>query len=179
MVQSADRRRLTVEPLEGYAPEVARALWGMVDTRRRTLRTLEGVSDEVLDWSPPYDAANSIGTLLYHLADVEASWLFRETLEVEPWPDEVATLFPHVDRDDAGVLTVVAGLPMTAHLDRLADVRSMLLESLREMTAADYRRPREPEAYDVTPEWVLHHLMQHEAEHRGQIGEVRVAYEAR
>jgi uncharacterized damage-inducible protein DinB len=24
-------------------------------------------------------------------------------------------------------------------------------------------------SYLVTPEWVLHHLMQHEAEHRGQI----------
>ncbi|MGA7731021.1 MAG: hypothetical protein WCD37_07085 [Chloroflexia bacterium] len=23
--------------------------------------------------------------------------------------------------------------------------------------------------YDVTPEWVLHHLMQHEGEHRGHI----------
>jgi uncharacterized damage-inducible protein DinB len=31
--------------------------------------------------------------------------------------------------------------------------------------------------YDVTPEWVVHHLMQHEAEHRGQIGELRVAAE--
>jgi uncharacterized damage-inducible protein DinB len=27
--------------------------------------------------------------------------------------------------------------------------------------------------YDVTPEWVLHHLMQHEAEHRSQIGAPR------
>jgi uncharacterized damage-inducible protein DinB len=27
--------------------------------------------------------------------------------------------------------------------------------------------------YETTPEWVLHHLMQHEAEHRGQIGELR------
>jgi uncharacterized damage-inducible protein DinB len=27
--------------------------------------------------------------------------------------------------------------------------------------------------YDVTPEWVLHHLMQHEAEHRSQIGALR------
>jgi uncharacterized damage-inducible protein DinB len=24
--------------------------------------------------------------------------------------------------------------------------------------------------YEVSPEWVLHHLSQHEAEHRGEIG---------
>jgi hypothetical protein len=27
--------------------------------------------------------------------------------------------------------------------------------------------------YDVTPEWVLHPLLQHEAEHRGQISDMR------
>jgi uncharacterized damage-inducible protein DinB len=32
--------------------------------------------------------------------------------------------------------------------------------------------------YDVTPEWVLHHMMQHEAEHRGQIGALRAGAEA-
>ena len=26
--------------------------------------------------------------------------------------------------------------------------------------------------------WILHHLMQHEAEHRGQIGELRAALKA-
>jgi uncharacterized damage-inducible protein DinB len=33
----------------------------------------------------------------------------------------------------------------------------------------EFRRPRHLEQYDVTPQWVLHHLIQHEAEHRGQI----------
>jgi uncharacterized damage-inducible protein DinB len=37
------------------------------------------------------------------------------------------------------------------------------------MTVAEFRRPRPVNFYLVTPEWVLHHLMQHEAEHRGQI----------
>jgi uncharacterized damage-inducible protein DinB len=38
------------------------------------------------------------------------------------------------------------------------------------MDLADFRRIRSLPEYDVTPEWVLHHLMQHEAEHRSQIG---------
>ncbi len=175
MVQSDDRRSLTVEPIEGYAPEIARALWRMEDARRRTLRTLDGVSEEALDRSPPYDAANSIGTLLYHVAAIEADWLFSEILELEQWPDEITALFPQDVRDDEGVLVAVTGLPLAAHLDRLATVRSMLLESLRGISIDDYRRRRVLEYYDVTPEWVLHHLMQHEAEHRGQIGELRAA----
>jgi uncharacterized damage-inducible protein DinB len=43
----------------------------------------------------------------------------------------------------------------------------------QQMDLAEFRRVRALPAYDVTPEWVLHHLMQHEAEHRSQIGAVR------
>jgi uncharacterized damage-inducible protein DinB len=32
----------------------------------------------------------------------------------------------------------------------------------------EFRRPRHLEQYDVTPQWVLHHLIQHEVEHQGQ-----------
>jgi uncharacterized damage-inducible protein DinB len=42
------------------------------------------------------------------------------------------------------------------------------------MTLEDFRRPRHfPGQYDVTPEWVLYHLMEHEAEHRGHIQTLR------
>jgi uncharacterized damage-inducible protein DinB len=41
------------------------------------------------------------------------------------------------------------------------------------MSREEFRRPRKVEDYTVTPEWVIHHLIQHEAEHRGQIGEIR------
>ncbi len=36
-------------------------------------------------------------------------------------------------------------------------------------------RPRRLPGYDVTPCWVLHHLMQHEAEHRAEIARLRAA----
>jgi uncharacterized damage-inducible protein DinB len=52
-------------------------------------------------------------------------------------------------------------------------VRCHLLAAFGEMALAEFRRVREFPDYNVTPEWVLHHLMQHEAEHRGQIGLLR------
>jgi uncharacterized damage-inducible protein DinB len=45
------------------------------------------------------------------------------------------------------------------------------------MTLQDFRRPRQLPEYDVTPEWILHHLMQHEAEHRGEMGILRTRAE--
>jgi len=43
------------------------------------------------------------------------------------------------------------------------------------MTLVEFSQVRTLEPYDVTPEYVLHHLMQHEAEHRSQIGGLRIA----
>jgi len=37
------------------------------------------------------------------------------------------------------------------------------------MSLEEFRRPRSFPQYRVTAEWVLHQLIQHEVEHRGQI----------
>jgi hypothetical protein len=41
------------------------------------------------------------------------------------------------------------------------------------MTLDKWRRPRRIENDTITPEWAIHHLMQHEAEHRGELMELR------
>jgi uncharacterized damage-inducible protein DinB len=45
------------------------------------------------------------------------------------------------------------------------------------MLNALFRRVRRLSDCDVTPEWVIHHLMQHEAEHRGEIAALRAEAE--
>lgn len=71
------------------------------------------------------------------------------------------------------------GVPLEAHLSRLSFVRQRFLERLLGVTLADYRRPRSLPDYDVTPEWVVHHLAQHEALHRGQTLTLKRALEDR
>ncbi|HET7087648.1 MAG TPA: DUF664 domain-containing protein, partial [Anaerolineae bacterium] len=119
---------------------------------------------------------NSIGTLLYHLAVIEIDWLHADVLQ-KPWSPELETLFPFDVRDEQGHLIAVRGLSLDAHLRRLGAVRSILLDAFRGMSLDEFRRARSTQDYDVTPEWVIHHLMQHEAEHRGQIGEIRLRAE--
>jgi hypothetical protein len=41
------------------------------------------------------------------------------------------------------------------------------------MTNEDFHRARARSGYDVTPAWVLYHLLMHEAEHRSHIAWVR------
>ncbi len=89
-------------------------------------------------------------------------------LEEEFSPD-VDDLFPHNVRDELGKLTNVHGISLEGHLQRLDHVRASLLGTYREMSLAEFRRSRSVEDHIVSPEWVIHHLIQHEAEHRGQI----------
>lgn len=155
--------------------EIARWLWAMQDARRRTLEELVDMPEAVIDWVPP-DQTSSIGTVLYHLGLIETDWLCAEVLEQE-YPPELAALFPHEHRDEQGHLTQVEGITLDHHLDRLATVRQQLLAVFQPMHLHDFRRIRSLPGYDVTPEWVLHHLLQHEAEHRSQIGALRRAAE--
>jgi uncharacterized damage-inducible protein DinB len=175
MMDSQERRYLRVEALLSKAPEIGRWLWVLQDTRQSTLEELGQLDPAMIDWRPA-ENESSIGTVLYHMTDIEADWLYVEVLE-QPLPPEVAALFPYSTRDEQGRLTQVEGFSLAEHLSRLETVRELLLDVFREMALDDFRRARSLEPYDVTPEWVLHHLIQHEAEHRGQIGTLRAGAE--
>jgi uncharacterized damage-inducible protein DinB len=171
------REDLRVIPPDGCDPDVGRWLWALQDTREQTVRAVAGVTQSTLDWMP-LEGGNSIGSLLYHIALIEFDWLYAEVLEGRgPYPPDMAPLFPADARDAEGRLSAVLAEPLDAHLERLARVRDRLLAVFREMSAKEFRRARNLPQYDVTPEWVLHHLIQHEAEHRGHIGLLRARAE--
>jgi uncharacterized damage-inducible protein DinB len=164
-----ERDRLTLETNLADEPEVGRWLAAMEDARRDTLAELDGLTDDVLDARPP-GSENSIGATLYHVALIEADWLFDDLFGQELGTTELAPLFPFYARDEQGTLTAVADVQLPEHLDRLARVRSVLLDMIRPMSMEDFTTPRVREGYDVSPAWVIHHLLQHEAEHRSELG---------
>lgn len=171
MEQSSREQRIMEIPT-GYDPNIAPLVWMLEDTRRRTKAAIAGVSEQTVDWTPP-EGGNTIGTLLYHIMVIEMSYLYEDMLQVTALPKEVEKLVIHDVRDAHGLLTVVKGEPLGIHLLRLDAGRGLLLKTLRTMSLIEFRRVRAVEDYHITPEWVLHHLMQHEAEHRGQIMELR------
>lgn len=177
-MNSISRRHLVLEPILGYSPEIGQWLWALEDTRHRTLSVFDGMvvnTASILDWVSPVNG-NSIGTLLYHLAAVEASWLYEEVLQAD-FPPDIAELLPYDMRDGQNHLSSVKGTTVQEHLFRLQQIRAKLRSVYSEMTLEDFLRARSLPEYDVTPQWVLHHLMQHEGEHRGQITELRLSAE--
>lgn len=167
-----DREWLVFDLEPGVDPAVGVALAALADARRRTLRDLAAMDVETLDRAGP-GGSNSIGAILYHVAAIEMAWLYEEILEADAWAPELDALLPHDVRDEAGLLTAIRGEAMERHLVRLHVTREQLVEQLRGMDAAEFRRVRRLPAYDVTPEFVVFHLTQHEAEHRSEIWRLR------
>jgi uncharacterized damage-inducible protein DinB len=99
---------------------------------------------------------------------VEADWLYVEVLCAE-WDPEISSLFPFDSRSEDGSLTHIEGQSVEEHFYRLNKVRGEFLSHFRSMDLTDWRKPRVLEHYDVTPEWVVYHLIEHESHHRGQI----------
>ena len=64
---------------------------------------------------------------------------------------------------------------MASHLARLAAIRAWVLDRLGRMSATDFHRVRVRPDYDVAPDWAIHHILQHEAEHRAHIAWIRDA----
>jgi uncharacterized damage-inducible protein DinB len=85
------------------------------------------------------------------------------------WPPGFEVRFPVDVRDEAGRLSHVSGETIADHLERLGAVREQALRIYGEMDLPDFRRARDRGEYQVSPEWVLHHLIQHESEHRMEI----------
>ena len=178
-MSDAARERLVLVPI-GDDPEVGRWLAALGDARRDTLRELEAVTPEMLDWYPAAPL-NSIGSLLYHIALVEASWVAEEILE-DPEPAELGPLLPWPDREPGnGVgsqrhLSRIDGQSLEQHRGRLAGVRAFVLEHLKPMANAEFHRVRTLVSYDVAPDWAVHHILQHEAEHRSHIAWLRDSF---
>ncbi len=157
-------------PSNAYTPAIAHWVWMLEDTRRRTVEALAGLSTDALEWS--LADGNSIGSLLYHIALIEMSYLYEDILGLG-WVAELQPLLPYDVRSGDGHLTAVRGESLESHLARLTACRALLLQALGRMDEQDLSRTRQVEGAAISPEWAFHHLMQHEAEHRGQIVEIR------
>jgi uncharacterized damage-inducible protein DinB len=171
---AANPRIVTCDPVEGYGPQVGRYVAQLNEVREDLLHELEGLSFEQIDWHPD-EQAESIGTLLLHLDSVEWSWIHQDIFGAED--DAYPGIWAEAMPIRVGV-PQVQGRPLKAYLEQLAAGRARTLEVLRGFTDADLARqvgegepPRgmEPRSVLYTIDWIIWHIIEHEATHVGQV----------
>ncbi|QDV48835.1 DinB family protein [Gimesia fumaroli] len=169
---------LKIDPITASDSEIGRWLWGLEEVRKRTLRLVSDSDQRLLDWRGADGGENSIGSLLYHIAIVEMSWLYLDLLQQE-FPPEVSELFPIPMADEAGKVSHVVGMSLADHIQRLKATREIALSIFQKMDCDEWRRLRPPvndQPYEATPEWAVFHLIEHEAGHAFQISSLKARW---
>ena len=164
---------VSIEPVSGLPPRIGLYFAQMEDVRRVTKKYISGLSPEQLSWYPN-DRVESVGTLLLHIAAVELSWIGEDIMR-RRMPEEWVFAFPIRFN-----IPQVSGQPLSFFIEKLDTVREETRRTLATLTDADLGRAvtplddaESPGAEQYTIEWILYHLVEHEAHHRGQIAQMK------
>jgi uncharacterized damage-inducible protein DinB len=163
------REVVSCDPAPGYSPGIGRYVTQLMLVRQELLRHLDGLTPGQLSWHPT-DEVESIGTQLLHVAAIEWSWVFEDIFgrpgeEYSGWEEALPIRLG---------LPQVVGRPLEEYLEQLSRVRNEAFEALRGLTDDDLpnvrpERPTEPGGEQYTIDWILFHLVEHEAHHAGQV----------
>ncbi len=171
---AANPRIVTCDPVAGYAPQIGRYVAQLAEVRHDLLEQVADFTVAQLDWHPDAQT-ESVGTLLLHLDAVEWSWMHQDIFGApdEDYPGSWDEAMPI-----RAVVPQVSGRPLVRYLDQLAATRAETLRLLASFTDADLPRlvgeappppGREARSELYTIDWIIWHVIEHEATHVGQI----------
>ena len=94
----------------------------------------------MLDWESPDANGNAIGSLLYHIAEVEMGWLWNNIRGLAEMQPDILTEFPfESEYEETGRITTVPGVPPEGHLARLEKSRKVFLGEVKGLTAGEWQ----------------------------------------
>lgn len=154
-----------IKPEKGFTPQVGTLVSMLNDLSNRVERTVGNMSQKDLDFLLD-ENANSIGSLIMHLAAVEAYYqVFTfegrgfNTEEQKEWKAAM-------DLGDAA-RNKYKGNDVDHYLDIWKDVRKKTLEYLKEKDDAWLNK--KPSGSSMNNHWAWFHVMEHQSSHLGQI----------
>jgi uncharacterized damage-inducible protein DinB len=162
------RRVLTAHP--GLSTGIGYYLSGMEEVRSQIVAAVKTIPDDLIG-KPPFLGAHSIGGLVLHIG--EAEWFWMQMVVSGHELTEEDKQAPHWD-----VLDDVERVARNAYttefcLNEVQKIRNQTREVLFSYSDKDLERIITHERKGITSEynlrWILHHLIDHEAQHKGQI----------
>ena len=159
----------TLTPVEGVPKQIGYYLAGMAEVREQLREAVADLTDEEISLEIRPDA-HSIGELILHCGEAEWWWIqcvvtgraiddelknssFWDVLEDGQYPAEgYSAAFCMEEIDKISALT-----------------RELFSDFSDEDLDKYYERPFSKEKTEKSLRWILHHLIDHEAQHKGQI----------
>jgi uncharacterized damage-inducible protein DinB len=160
----------TLAPLAGVSREIGFYLSGWETIRAELREIVADLSDAELA-ARILPGAHQIGGLILHLGEAESGWIHAIVAEKEL--DDEAKKFAHW-YDTTETDFAEKGYSAKECIERIDKIGEMSRAILAKFTDADLERlfgyeRSNGERAEASLRWVLHHLIDHEANHKGQI----------
>lgn len=157
-----------IKPAEGYTPQIGLMVAMLEDLKVRITEEVQDLSQSETDFEFD-DKANSIGALVMHLVATEAYYQI-ETLEQRQMTNEEEKLYGvGGDLNDTSKKQLKEK-PIQHYLDLWSEVR---LKSLLGLKTKDDTWFASEIDEGMNYHWVWYHVMEHQANHMGQIALVK------
>jgi uncharacterized damage-inducible protein DinB len=151
----------------GLHPDVALLIASLNDSTREWLDNFESIPDERMLWQP-FAQGPSIAALMAHLIGAEDRWIrgivFGE--DAKEGLDDILAYNMALDIDSY-VFGEPPFKPFAEYLDQLRVRREAWVQRLIGLTPKQVFRSARGNEFSL--EWILAHLVQHDAYHGGQI----------
>lgn len=161
-------RRALNSPV-GVAKEIGFYLSGIEKIRVQIREAIADLTTEELAWRAA-PTAHQIGNLVLHIGEAEASWIHETVAERELSEEEqkFAHCLDTTERDYAEKNYTAAEC-----IERIDEIGRRSREILARFVDEDLERcfgyERGEKKFEASLRWILIHLIEHEATHKGQI----------
>lgn len=158
-----------LEPVAGLSREIGLMIASFEEVRAQTIGHIADLSQDELAFRV-FPTAHQIGGLVLHLAECEFWWIQAVFAgkEISEEDRQLAHLGDTTESDFS-----LKGYDAERCIDRLNIIHQRTIETLSAVT--DDRLDRmvefgtDPKRLRCSLRWILHHLIEHEANHKGQI----------
>lgn len=153
---------------EGYTPNIGIMVCMLEDLKDRITDQVKDLNQSQTDFLYDKDA-NSIGSLVMHLVSTEAYYQI-ETLEGRQWTEDEQSRLGVAGELNHESKKILKGKPIKYYLNLWNEVRLKTLTGLKNKDDAWFASNIED---GINYHWVWYHVMEHSANHMGQIGTIK------
>lgn len=163
-------RQRVLTPHPGLSTNIGYYLSGMEEVRRQLAAAVKDIPDDLIG-KPAFLGAHSIGALVLHIG--EAEWFWMQMVVAGHQLTDEDKKAPYWDILDDVDAVARHGYTAAFCLQEAEKIRNQTRDVLFSYNDKDLERiisfERKGETTEYSLRWVLHRLIDHEAQHKGQI----------